>query len=229
MSTTLVEPVADLGQKALATQVRASGITVIDQHTYDIAVEELRGIVAMRKEITDHHAPLKAKAHEAHKAICDAEKKLLNPIDLAERAIKAAISKYTAEQLRIAEEREKAAREEAERLAAEEIEAAAVEAEAQGASVEEVTAIITQPVIVPHVAVAPTFHRAVGITVPQTFQAEVFDVKALCRAIGEGKVPANYVSPNMTALNQRARADRQALNIPGVKAVPVSNVRVGGR
>lgn len=229
MSSIAIEPIAELDQKALTLPEKAKAIKVIDQQTYDVAVEELKGIVALRKEIVEHHAPLKAKAHEAHKAICDAEKKLLQPVDLAERTIKSAIGTYESEQRRIEEERQRKIREELERQAAEQIESAAVEAESQGASVEEVAAIIEQPLIVPRVAPAPTFQRAAGVSTSQTFAAEVFDIKALCKAIGEGKVPANYVSPNMTALNQRARADRQALSIPGVRAVPVSNVRVGGR
>jgi hypothetical protein len=44
----------------------------------------------------------------------------------------------------------------------------------------------------------------------------------LARAIGEGKVPASYGEPVMKNLNARARADGPAMNIPGVKVVPVA-------
>jgi hypothetical protein len=185
--------------------------------------------VDLRKEAIEHHAPIKAATHAAHKAACDAEAKILKPIEEAERLVKRVISDWNTEQQRIQRERERLAREEAERIRMEEIEAAAVEAESQGASVEEVTAIIEQPMVAAYVAPAPTYQKAKGVSAAEIWSAEVFDMKALCLAIAQGKVSVQYVSPNHTALNQRARAEKQTMTIPGVRAVPQSSVRIGGR
>lgn len=66
-----------------------------------------------------------------------------------------------------------------------------------------------------------------GVGLGEDWCAEVTSLQLLCKAIGEGKVPEHYVQANMTALNQMARANRQSLNIPGVRAV--SKPRVSAR
>jgi hypothetical protein len=230
-ATAIVEDTVrpELEQKALTLPQQAKQITIGDQQTYDHAIEFLKGVAAMRKQIVDHHAPLKKKAHEAHKAICDAETELLKPVTEAEQTAKRAIATWDAEQRRLAAETERKQREELERIAAEEIEAAAVEAEAQGASASEVAAIIEQPLIVPEIRIEPTFQRASGVATTTTWRAEVVNMRELCRAIADGKLSTEYVLPNTTALNARARAEKQTLSIPGVRAVPMNNVRVGGR
>jgi hypothetical protein len=47
--------------------------------------------------------------------------------------------------------------------------------------------------------------------------AEVRDIKALCRAIAEGKASPNLVTPNMPALNKLATALKETMNVPGVR------------
>jgi hypothetical protein len=230
MSTVFaVNTEAEIENKALSLPETAKLLRIEDQRTYMAACEFLRGVAAVRKEIVEHHAPIKKAAFDAHRAACDAEARLLKPVTEAEQTVKRLIGGWEAEQRRLQEERERQAREEAERLAAEMIEAAAVEAEQQGATALEVAAIIEQPLVVPRIQVAPTYERATGIQTATLWCAEVTDIRALCRAVAEGKVSENYVSPNMTALNARARAEQKTMNIPGVRAVPKNNVRVGGR
>jgi len=50
------------------------------------------------------------------------------------------------------------------------------------------------------------------------WKARVTDIKKLCKAIGAGKVPVTYVQPDQSALDARAKSDRNTLNIPGVEA-----------
>lgn len=74
---------------------------------------------------------------------------------------------------------------------------------------------VFEPVYVaPRAVAAPA-----GISTSQKWKAEIVSLQQLCRAIADGKVPAHYVEANMTALNGMARANKQALNIPGVRAV----------
>ena len=117
---------------------------------------------------------------------------------------------------------------------AEEVERALVDAEQSGASQEEIAAIcetpapepvvipLDIPVFAPAKAVVPAVSLPKGMSVATTYTAEVTNWTLLARAIGEGKVPASYGEPVMKNLNARARADGPAMNIPGVKVVPVA-------
>jgi hypothetical protein len=75
------------------------------------------------------------------------------------------------------------------------------------------------PMFSPVPALVPAYTRPKGISTPKTFVAEVTDIRLLCRAIADGKEPAHYVTPNMTALNQLARAQKNAMALPGVRAI----------
>jgi len=68
-----------------------------------------------------------------------------------------------------------------------------------------------------------------GATVKTYWQAEVTDLRALCRAVAEGKAPIACVEPNMTVLNAQARALKKELAIPGVKAVSTSSMASTGK
>lgn len=218
----------ELAEKALSWPEQARAIVIRDQHSYDLAASRLLDVAALRKEIVDHHKPMKEAAHEAHKRICESERKLLEPVAQAESILKGSIGAWDAEQRRIREDAERKAREEAERLMAEQIEAAAMEAEAAGASVEEVEAIVTAPVVVPKIAVQ-TYTKAAGISTAVLYSAEVTNLRELCRAVADGRVSEQCVQANTTVLNQMARALKTTMNIPGVRVVQTNSVRAGRR
>lgn len=85
------------------------------------------------------------------------------------------------------------------------------------------------PVFMSAVTVAPRVVTPTGVSTTQKWKAEVFSVQLLCRAIADGKIPANFIEPNMTALNAMARANKQALNVPGVRAVADTTVSARSR
>jgi hypothetical protein len=53
----------------------------------------------------------------------------------------------------------------------------------------------------------------------ETWSAELIDLKALVMAISEGKAPLMAVQANMVFLNEQARAYKEVLRIPGVRAI----------
>jgi hypothetical protein len=61
--------------------------------------------------------------------------------------------------------------------------------------------------------------RLTGVAFVKTWSAEVVDLKALCRAIADGKAPENLVAADMKVLGQLARALKSAFNVPGCRAV----------
>jgi vacuolar-type H+-ATPase subunit E/Vma4 len=217
-----------LSQQALSIVQRASLVKITDQQSYNSACDLLqKEIVPFRKRWGEFWAPLKASAWTAYKKIQDRFKEYDEPAEMAERAIKTEIAKWNAEQERIFQEKQREAQREAETQAEEERLRAAIVAEEAGASEQEVQAIVETPIAVVAPLVEATYKKASGISIRSNWQAKVTDMKALCRAVGAGKVPVDYVQPNMSALNARARADRSTLDIPGV--VAFDNPTVAGR
>jgi hypothetical protein len=228
-SATVVSINGELEAKALTLPEQAKAIVIVDQPSYELAAEKLLAVAAMRREIVDYHAPLKAKAHEAHKAICTAESGMLAPVTEAEATLKRAIGAYQMEQRRIQEERDRAAWEESERLRLEALEASIEAAEAEGASVEEVQAIINQPMVAPVARVARTLQPVAGVSAAKTYRAEVVSIRELAKAVATGQAPESYINANLPALNGVARATRGSVRIPGVRIVEETQIRAGRR
>lgn len=172
---------------ALSWPERAASIVVADQESYDAACELVTEISSLEKQIQDHHKPIKESAYRAHRAACEAEKKLLDPLAEAKGIIKKSLGTWMQEQESLRLEAERKAALEAQRIQAE-MEAKqreaqriaeekarkideeqklrlAEEAEAAGASEETIAEILDAPapapVYVPPVAPIPVVVPAV--------------------------------------------------------------------
>ena len=64
--------------------------------------------------------------------------------------------------------------------------------------------------------VLPDAGKAPGISYRTTWYAEVSDPMALVKAISEGSIPINAISPNMPVLHSMAKNFKTGLNWPGV-------------
>jgi hypothetical protein len=73
------------------------------------------------------------------------------------------------------------------------------------------------------------FTKSSALTTKTKYKAEVYDIRLLCRAIADGKVSPMYVEPAQSKLNTVANAERDTLNIPGVRAVPDSSISTNKR
>lgn len=229
-------------QEVMPIPGEAKLITVRDQPSLEKANDFFLTIKALRKKIADVFDPLIAKAHATHKEALKQKADAEAPLIEAERYLNGQVTAYTIKQntLREQEEemlRQKAIKQEAERRQKEEIErlAQAAALEASGAK-EEADALVAEaieenekpfevhvgPVTIPIV-------KPVGMALKEYWKAEVTDLKALCKAIGDGKCPVLYVEPNMTALNGMARSLKKEMNVPGVKAVSSSSMAATGR
>lgn len=218
-----------LERKALYWPTRARELKVYDQNSYDLAADCLRGIKILREEIEATFGPICRKAFEAHREAVAQRKKVEAPLEEAEATFKASVAAFLREQERISQEAERIAREEAERIEAERLEAAIEAAEQDGATAEEVAAMIEQPIIAPAVSVAPTVQQASGISMAKTYRVEVVNLRELCKAVATGQAPESYVAAAMPALNGVARATKGAVRIPGCRVVEDSVVRASGR
>lgn len=219
-----------LEEKALTWPTKAKAIAITNQETYNLAANTLIEISQLEKQIRDHHAPIKTAAFNAHKTAVAAEKRLLDPLDEAKAIIKRSISNWTIEQDNIRREAQRKIdeAEKAKKKAAEDlILQAALEAEQAGVSSKVTEAIIETSVAQPPIKPIQTTYRKVeGVSTRETWHAEVTDILALCKAISEGKVSSDLITPNMYKLNIEARLKKDKLTIPGVQAIKEVGVTV---
>jgi hypothetical protein len=113
---------------------------------------------------------------------------------------------------------EKKLQELARKRAEEEALQAALEAEAAGDK-EEAEQIIAEPVYVPPIKVMSEIPKSKESHIRETWSSEGYDLMATVKAIADGRAPLQSVEYDMTFLNGQARNYKQALNIPGVKAI----------
>lgn len=239
MSATLVTPLEALPPVILPAappeQARsqelldqAQSVAISDQASYDKACSLLQTIKSLRKSVFDKLDPLRKAAYDTYQRSLGLLKEADQPLETAEAAIKRVIASWDQEQQRIERERLRLAEEEARRQAEEERLANAVAVEETGASEEEVEAVLEIPVAPLRVTQQPAYQRAAGTSVSYRWSGEVTDIKALCRAIADGKVPTNFVTANVAAINKMACAQREMFNLPGCRAVKTPQVSQRG-
>jgi hypothetical protein len=198
----------------IVNEAKALKITTAEEN--EKAAEFCKTLKAFQAEIEASYRPIVDAANKAHKAACAELKSQLAPFEEGEKYLKAAMLSWSsAERERIAKTRREAeekARKEAEEAAL--AEAEYLEATGDKAGAE---AVISAPLAVAAVHVE-TVAKAEGTSIRETYKARVVNIKALCLAIAQGAVPAEYVEPNMAALNSLARMAKQSLAVPGVEA-----------
>lgn len=77
------------------------------------------------------------------------------------------------------------------------------------------------------VAVVPKIEAPAGVSLRETWRAEVVDFMALVKAVAAGKAPESYLLPNDQLLNQQARSLKDELRLPGVKVFKETGVAAG--
>jgi hypothetical protein len=224
MSVVAVTPNEDpLKQEALTVIERAKIVKISDQSTYtDASILLLDVIMPLRRKwknfwygSDDGPVPL---AYKAYKSVLGKFNEADKPLEDAERTVKSAIAVWDAEQEHKRQELQRTAELAARKAEEEARKNAAAVAEDSGASEEEVAAIVEAPILAVAQPVAPTYQRTSGISRRSNWKAKVTDLHALVKAAAKDKSLLAYLEPNETALNNRAKADRQTLNIPGVVA-----------
>ncbi len=229
MSTLPITMESPLEERALTFPQRARAISIADQKGYEAAAELLLAIKELRAEGETHHRPMIDAAHKSHKAAIDGLKRVDGPLAEAEGIIKPKISVYLTQQENARLEAERIMRAAQEQAAAEALESSIEAAEADGASREEVSAMIMQPAPVPVVRAAPTVQAVSGISAAKTYHAEVVSIRELAKAVAEGKAPESWIMANLPMLNGMARSTRGALRVPGVRIIEDTNIRAGRR
>lgn len=215
--------IMELEQKAIAVDEQAKALVVKTQPQYDEANKFILTIKSLQKEIKDTFGPIITKAFQAHKEAKAQETRHLEPLLKAEAFIKDKMMVYLRQQEAIRAEQERKLQAEAEKKRQEALakaEAARAEGkESKAEKYEEKAAQVVAPQL------ASTVDKGSAI-VTKRWSAEVTDLMALVKGVAAGQVPLACVEANMVALNGQARALKNSMNYPGVKAVSEDNLGI---
>lgn len=211
----------ELENEARTWTDRAKALVINSSEDAQRAAEMLAAIKGLRGKIDEVFDPVIKRAHEAHKTAIAAKKSVEAPLIEAERIVKSHLGQWQAMEERRRREEEArlallAKQQEEELLLAE-----ALAAEEAG-HMDIAEEIISTPILAPAIRVAPA--RVDGVSFRDIWSAEVIDLFALVKHVATHPSMIHLVTPNMTALNAMARAQKAALDIPGVRAVATKAV-----
>lgn len=214
-----IENYQDAVQQSSDLETQARALQIVNQVTYNQAAEWLKVSAALVKAIKKHHEEPKAKAKAAHQAICDAERRALEPHEIIRKLLAPKIAEWDRKQKEI----ERKLQQERERLLKEQEENSRLQladhAQQMGASAETVDLILETPQPVPVAPKMETYQRASGVT----------DSMKLLQAILERKAPTTFIKWSATEINAWANATKGTANLPGLEAVPEqSNIQIRG-
>ena len=169
------------------------------------------------KEVELFYKPLKQQVDAFKAPLLMHEKEFAGPLDQEKRRLGSLITSYQQEQQRKREEAERIAREAAEAAAREEALNRAVEIEATEGK-EAAEQFLEEPIMAAPVVIqqeAPV--RMAGQVGKTVYKCIVTDVKALLRAVAEGKAPMQCFSLDQGWLDRKAGLDKEGFDLPGCK------------
>ena len=204
-------------------QVFAEGFIVETDDDYQKACEFGRELKRKESEVTEFFKPMKDAAHQAHKAVCDREKAMLQPLKNAERVLKESVGLFLTER----ERKRKAAEEAARRAAEEERERKlreAIEAEAAGDN-EAAADAMTEAMIMDQASATITVEtgnpaKAAGTAVRKDWRIKSVDPKA---------VPVEICGIELRPVDNAAvmrliRMSKGNVSIPGIEFEEVNTM-----
>lgn len=202
-------------------------ITVMDQGSFDEASSMLQQLKKAKSVVVDIFADPKRTALAAHRSVVAAEKRVLEPLDKADRHLRMGVSTYSQklEQERLAVEREERKRLEAEaeaERARQFEEALADDNEEEAEAILEAPTASFEPPPLPAKTKPPT-----GPVGTQTrWKGECIDLMALVRAVAVKDAPLELLKVDQAALNSYATFKKEDAKLPGVRFNPVTSTVV---
>jgi colicin import membrane protein len=237
---TLAAPDADqITSRARAALTMVESMTIDSAETYELAADELKAIKTRSKSLEDQRTSITGPINQALKAVNDLFRGPADYLNKAESIIKSKMITYSEEQKRIAEEERRKAealiRAEQERLAKEAaekeaqaaaeaqrlIEAGDVEkaAEVQAQATIEAASLAATAQVMTAPAVQTNVPKASGISTRSVWKAEVVSKSAMIKFIASNPQFEHLLDVNTSAANQLAKALKESMSIPGLKAV----------
>ena len=199
----------------------ARAFAVTEPVSHGTALERIRILRNGERSITDYFEPARKAADAAKKEILAARDGLIGPFAEARAIYDRTAQEYEAVERKKAEEEQRRLQEIARKEEEERQIQAAIAAEQDG-NQQEMEAILAEPVSVPTVTVAPALAQVEGVSVRTTWSAEVLDFLALAVYVAAHPEWISLLEPNGPNLNRLAVSQRDAMSIPGVRAVAKS-------
>lgn len=216
MSAVLVET-TDIKKQTQLTLAVAHTFKVTSVAQYEEAGGMLKAIMALKKQVAETFDPHIKRAYDAHRSLVSEKRLHETPLEDAEKALKKVMLGFQMAEEQKRREAEARAQEEA-RKQREKLEAQAAKAAEKGkvekAAVLQATAASVVSPIIP-----TTTPKLAGVSTRVTWKAEVTDLMTLVKAVAAGTVPLNALLADNAFLNGQARAMKDTLAYPGVKAV----------
>lgn len=231
MATSIYESKDALQNESQDWASRAQSLQVTDSESCVNASHLLRSVKQLRAQVQAFFQPhieaameTKRKAEAARKALADERDKMEAPLVNAEGMLKRSLLAYeqAQEAARMAEEQRLQAEAQAQAEAATLAYAARLEAEANATGdqgmLQEAQDILAQPIEAPAVSVSSQVPKVQGVTFRDHWEAHPsVNLKELAAAVGRGEAPETFLTANLTAINQYARATQGCAQVPGVK------------
>lgn len=201
-----IEPVVT---EVMSHQPAFTTITKAEEAT--ITAEFMAEVVGVRRRISDFFRPDIDAANALHKSLLAKMREIDAKPAAAEQTFRRMLSDWHDREAR-------RVREEQRRLDEEAKARAAAEARENGDK-RTAKAIETGKLAVVSEVVAEAPEKIEGVSFRKNYRAEVTDIAELIRAAAAGKVPAEYLTANLVALNGVMRATKGRAQIPGVRAI----------
>jgi hypothetical protein len=218
----------EIDTKANQALEASRAVLIVSRETYAVAANFLRDLKAIEKAINETFDPVIKAAHDAHKAALGAKAKHAEPIVAAEHIVKAKMLVYQGEEEKRAKEEEARLRKAAQE--AEEVERLkrAEDLLAEGKA-EEALVLLEGDTVED----GPMVHHVERVALPgiiqkKVWKAEVYDFKALLKAVLEQEAPERLIMANMPEINKLVGALGETLKIPGIRLKQEDQIAVRG-
>ena len=203
---------------AFLANAMASYAAITTGEICEAAGEDLKAIKGAQKRLEDSRTTITKPLLEAQRAVNALFRGPTDTLTEAERIVKRGILGYQETEERKRREAEAAAAEAA-RKEREKLEAQAARAAAAG-KVEKAEALQANAAAIPErIEIASAAPKIAGLAKKSVWWAEVTDKGALVRYVAEHQEWLGFLEVNLVALHGLARAQKDALAIPGVRAV----------
>jgi hypothetical protein len=200
-----------LKQEIMTVDERIAAVVVCDAQTYEVAGKMVIDLDGLKKKIEAYWKEPIEKAFQAHKALTAKRGEMLKPVDDRRKTLTQKISAYLTEedrkrreeQRRLDEKRREAEQKERDRLAK-----LAAKAEEKG-KIDKAEALRekAEEVYIPPAVVVPEVERTTRmdegtVSTVKDIEIEIVDVKAVLRAVVDGKLPVSIVTVNDAKLKK---------------------------
>ena len=212
--TTQMVPEHEIAMRSQTIQEQTKDLKVVDLDTANQAGTVVGMVGELRKKIAEVFDPIINAAHLTHKKAIEKKTQFDGPLKILEGALKRQIGDWKLAEDRKREterlQREAEARKQHEDLVV--AVAAEVEKSDGSAAAEEILkeADNVPPVVMEKQIIADVTIRAV-------WKAEVTDLRALVKAVAEGKAPLAAIEANLSFLNKQAGSLKAEMAYPGVR------------